>query len=60
MAIQGYKKPLESKDLWVLNKEDSSQVVVPKFEKEWKKETAKNRRYNVLYNRIVILGPKFY
>ncbi|KAF5902976.1 canalicular multispecific organic anion transporter 2 isoform X2, partial [Clarias magur] len=44
MAIKGYKSPLENKDLWSLNKEDSSEVVVPKLLKEWEVEKAKIQR----------------
>uniref|UniRef100_A0A4W5REH7 ABC-type glutathione-S-conjugate transporter n=1 Tax=Hucho hucho TaxID=62062 RepID=A0A4W5REH7_9TELE len=35
MAIKGYKNPLEAKDLWSLNKKDSSEEVVPKLLREW-------------------------
>uniref|UniRef100_UPI0037E7E5A5 ATP-binding cassette sub-family C member 3 n=1 Tax=Semicossyphus pulcher TaxID=241346 RepID=UPI0037E7E5A5 len=41
MAIKGYKMPLEAKDLWSLNKRDSSKVMVPKLLKEWDKEQTK-------------------
>ncbi|XP_031660660.1 canalicular multispecific organic anion transporter 2 isoform X3 [Oncorhynchus kisutch] len=41
MAIKGYKNPLEAKDLWSLNKRDSSEVVVPKLLREWEVEQAK-------------------
>ncbi|KAJ8246363.1 hypothetical protein GJAV_G00266900 [Gymnothorax javanicus] len=41
MAIKGYKKPLENKDLWSLNKQDSSQVVVPQLLQEWKAENTR-------------------
>uniref|UniRef100_A0A671QUX4 Canalicular multispecific organic anion transporter 2-like n=1 Tax=Sinocyclocheilus anshuiensis TaxID=1608454 RepID=A0A671QUX4_9TELE len=34
MAIKGYKSPLENKDLWLLNKQDSSELVVPNLVKE--------------------------
>ncbi|KAK2866207.1 hypothetical protein Q7C36_002263 [Tachysurus vachellii] len=44
MAIKGYKSPLENKDLWSLNKEDSSEVVVPKLLKEWEVEESKLQR----------------
>ncbi|KAK3559875.1 hypothetical protein QTP86_026191, partial [Hemibagrus guttatus] len=44
MAIKGYKSPLENKDLWSLNKEDSSKVVVPKLLKEWEVEKSKLQR----------------
>ncbi|XP_062330079.1 ATP-binding cassette sub-family C member 3 isoform X3 [Osmerus eperlanus] len=40
MAIKGYKNPLEAKDLWSLNKRDSSEVVVPRLLNEWEKEQA--------------------
>ncbi|XP_044275914.1 ATP-binding cassette sub-family C member 3 isoform X1 [Varanus komodoensis] len=39
MAIQGYKKPLEDKDLWSLNADDKSEVVVQRLQKEWDKQT---------------------
>ncbi|XP_061089115.1 ATP-binding cassette sub-family C member 3 isoform X2 [Conger conger] len=41
MAIKGYRKPLENKDLWSLNKQDSSGVVVPKLLWEWKAENSR-------------------
>ncbi|XP_060795614.1 ATP-binding cassette sub-family C member 3 isoform X2 [Neoarius graeffei] len=44
MAIKGYKSPLENKDLWSLNKEDTSEVVVPKLLKEWEVEKCKIQR----------------
>lgn len=45
MAIKGYRSPLENKDLWSLNKDDSSEVVVPKLLKEWEVEKSKLQRY---------------
>ncbi|CAH1990666.1 unnamed protein product [Acanthoscelides obtectus] len=36
LAWLGYKKPLEMKDLWEMNPEDSSKEVVPLFEKHWR------------------------
>ncbi|XP_017339262.2 ATP-binding cassette sub-family C member 3 isoform X2 [Ictalurus punctatus] len=44
MAIKGYRSPLENKDLWSLNKDDSSEVVVPKLLKEWEVEKSKLQR----------------
>ncbi|KAI5103035.1 canalicular multispecific organic anion transporter 2 isoform X3, partial [Silurus meridionalis] len=44
MAIKGYKSPLENKDLWSLNEDDSSKVVVPKLLKEWEVEKSKLQR----------------
>lgn len=32
---KGYKKPLESKNLWDLNQKDKSRAVVPRFDKHW-------------------------
>ncbi|KAM4692498.1 LOW QUALITY PROTEIN: ATP-binding cassette sub-family C member 3 [Rhinophrynus dorsalis] len=45
MAILGYKRPLEDKDLWALNEQDTSKVVVAKLIKEW--ETEKNKMKHV-------------
>ncbi|XP_067914713.1 ATP-binding cassette sub-family C member 3 isoform X1 [Heterodontus francisci] len=44
MAVQGYKQPLEDKDLWSLNKDDRSDVVVAKLLKEWEKQKLKAKR----------------
>ncbi|KTG39194.1 hypothetical protein cypCar_00019909 [Cyprinus carpio] len=41
MAIKGYKSPLENKDLWSLNKQDSSELVVPNLLNEWEVEKSK-------------------
>ncbi|KAJ8413727.1 hypothetical protein AAFF_G00082340 [Aldrovandia affinis] len=46
MAIKGYRKPLENKDLWSLNKQDSSGVIVPKLLQEWKVEKARIQSRN--------------
>uniref|UniRef100_A0A8C9L6M6 Multidrug resistance-associated protein 1 n=1 Tax=Pavo cristatus TaxID=9049 RepID=A0A8C9L6M6_PAVCR len=50
--IQGYRRPLEAKDLWSLNKEDTSEEVVPGLSRNWAKEWAKNKRQplNILYS----------
>ncbi|XP_030629091.1 canalicular multispecific organic anion transporter 2 [Chanos chanos] len=45
MAIKGFRSPLEAKDLWSLNKQDSSDVVVPQLLKEWNVEKSKAQRY---------------
>ncbi|XP_053413290.1 multidrug resistance-associated protein 1 isoform X3 [Nycticebus coucang] len=47
MMIRGYRHPLESSDLWSLNKEDMSEQVVPVLVKNWKKECAKCRKQPV-------------
>uniref|UniRef100_A0A8C3YH35 Multidrug resistance-associated protein 1 n=1 Tax=Catagonus wagneri TaxID=51154 RepID=A0A8C3YH35_9CETA len=44
LMVQGYRQPLESTDLWSLNKEDTSEQVVPVLVKNWKKECAKSRK----------------
>ncbi|XP_072502792.1 ATP-binding cassette sub-family C member 3 isoform X1 [Notamacropus eugenii] len=38
MAILGYRRPLEEKDLWSLNEEESSKTVVARLLKEWEKQ----------------------
>ncbi|KFP80701.1 Canalicular multispecific organic anion transporter 2, partial [Apaloderma vittatum] len=40
MAILGYKRPLEDKDLWSLNEDDTSKIIVQRLSKEWDKEKA--------------------
>eukprot|EP00069_Balaena_mysticetus_P007077 bmy_05437T0 len=47
MMVQGYRQPLENTDLWSLNKEDTSEQVVPVLVKNWKKECAKSRKQPV-------------
>ncbi|KAM9305127.1 multidrug resistance-associated protein 1 [Gastrophryne carolinensis] len=44
MMVQGYKRPLETKDLWSLNKEDTSVEVVPVLAKNWETEYLKAKR----------------
>uniref|UniRef100_A0A4W5QYA3 ABC-type glutathione-S-conjugate transporter n=1 Tax=Hucho hucho TaxID=62062 RepID=A0A4W5QYA3_9TELE len=56
MAIKGYKNPLEAKDLWSLNKKDSSEEVVPKLLREWdleqiKAHSAEDRSTQALYSK---------
>ncbi|XP_044152162.1 ATP-binding cassette sub-family C member 3 [Bufo gargarizans] len=47
MAILGYKRPLEDKDLWSLNEDNTSKIVVSKLVKEWEKEINKIRASEV-------------
>ncbi|XP_054698314.1 multidrug resistance-associated protein 1 isoform X7 [Grus americana] len=49
--VQGYRRPLEAKDLWSLNKEDKSEEIVPGLARNWAKEWAKSKRQslNMLY-----------
>lgn len=42
MALLGYRKPLETKDLWDMRYEDSSSVVSPAFQKHWNKLLGKS------------------
>lgn len=42
--VQGYRRPLEAKDLWSLNKEDKSEAVVPGLARNWAKEWEKTKR----------------
>ncbi|XP_039741515.1 multidrug resistance-associated protein 1 [Pteropus medius] len=44
LMVRGYRQPLESTDLWSLNREDTSEQVVPVLVKNWKKECAKSRK----------------
>ncbi|KAM6054990.1 multidrug resistance-associated protein 1 isoform 2-T2 [Chlamydotis macqueenii] len=52
LMIHGYRRPLEAKDLWSLNKEDKSEEVVPGLARNWAKEWAKTKRQplNMLYS----------
>ncbi|KAM6155275.1 multidrug resistance-associated protein 1 isoform 1-T1 [Rhynchocyon petersi] len=47
LMVQGYRQPLESSDLWSLNREDMSEQVVPVLVKNWKKECVKSRKQPV-------------
>ncbi|XP_074079822.1 ATP-binding cassette sub-family C member 3 isoform X2 [Macrotis lagotis] len=52
MAILGYRRPLEQKDLWSLNEEDSSRIVVPRLIKEWEKQREKAKQsQNVAFTK---------
>ncbi len=41
MAWKGYRNPLEQKDLWDMNPEDTSKEVMPLFAKYWNQSVAK-------------------
>uniref|UniRef100_A0A0P4Y794 ABC-type glutathione-S-conjugate transporter n=1 Tax=Daphnia magna TaxID=35525 RepID=A0A0P4Y794_9CRUS len=41
---KGYRKPLETTDLWDLNNKDKSKSVVPRFEKHWQKALSKQAK----------------
>ncbi|NXL78506.1 MRP3 protein, partial [Leptocoma aspasia] len=50
MAIHGYKRPLEDKDLWSLNEDDTSKTIVQQLSKEWDREKAEcKQKENVSY-----------
>uniref|UniRef100_A0A8C8J8V5 ATP-binding cassette, sub-family C (CFTR/MRP), member 3 n=1 Tax=Oncorhynchus tshawytscha TaxID=74940 RepID=A0A8C8J8V5_ONCTS len=54
--LVGYRNPLEAKDLWSLNKRDSSEEVVPKLLREWdleqiKAHSAEDRSTQALYSK---------
>ncbi|XP_072313058.1 ATP-binding cassette sub-family C member 3 isoform X4 [Eucyclogobius newberryi] len=57
LAIKGYKKPLEAKDLWSLNQRDSSINMVPKLLKEWDKELAKTKSVPNVSSQAVFSKP---
>ncbi|NWR32394.1 MRP1 protein, partial [Tachuris rubrigastra] len=44
LMIQGYRSPLEAKDLWSLNKDDKSEEIVPDLARNWAKEWSKTKR----------------
>ncbi|NWI49193.1 MRP1 protein, partial [Calyptomena viridis] len=44
LMIQGYRTPLEAKDLWSLNKDDKSEEIVPDLARNWAKEWSKTKR----------------
>ncbi|XP_067833665.1 ATP-binding cassette sub-family C member 3-like, partial [Heptranchias perlo] len=49
MAVQGYKQPLEDKHLWSLNKDDTSEVIVPKLLQEWEQQKLKIQRRQEMF-----------
>uniref|UniRef100_A0AAY4DZE4 ATP-binding cassette, sub-family C (CFTR/MRP), member 3 n=1 Tax=Denticeps clupeoides TaxID=299321 RepID=A0AAY4DZE4_9TELE len=51
LAIQGYRSPLETKHLWSLNKQDTSEVVVPQLLKEWDVEKTKAKSAQAQYSK---------
>ncbi|MCJ8739023.1 hypothetical protein PDJAM_G00042390 [Pangasius djambal] len=44
LLMHGYKKPLEEKDLWSLNPDDESQMVVPQLVCRWNHECTEVKR----------------
>lgn len=41
LAWKGFKKPLETSDLWSMNPEDTASEIIPKFDKHWNKRVQK-------------------
>ncbi|KDR24195.1 Multidrug resistance-associated protein 1, partial [Zootermopsis nevadensis] len=41
LAWRGFRKPLETKDLWNMNPEDTASEVIPAFDKYWEKTLRK-------------------
>uniref|UniRef100_A0AAY4BU55 Multidrug resistance-associated protein 1 n=1 Tax=Denticeps clupeoides TaxID=299321 RepID=A0AAY4BU55_9TELE len=54
LLVQGFKRPLEEKDLWCLNSEDQSQKVVPQLVRCWNHECSKVKRsaYSLVGNTL--------
>lgn len=46
MTWKGFRRPLESEDLWDINEEDSSKEIIPIFMKYWDRAVAKANGYN--------------
>ncbi|NXX44346.1 MRP3 protein, partial [Tricholaema leucomelas] len=46
MVVLGYKKPLEDKDLWSLNEDDTSKVIVQQLSEEWDKEKVECKHHD--------------
>uniref|UniRef100_A0A4W3IKJ5 Multidrug resistance-associated protein 1 n=1 Tax=Callorhinchus milii TaxID=7868 RepID=A0A4W3IKJ5_CALMI len=51
LTILGYKRPLEAKDLWSLNENDTSEKIVPELVYEWKKECSKMRKPETVHTQ---------
>uniref|UniRef100_A0A6I8RP40 ATP binding cassette subfamily C member 3 n=1 Tax=Xenopus tropicalis TaxID=8364 RepID=A0A6I8RP40_XENTR len=49
--LHSYKRPLEDKDLWSLNEDDTSNVVVTNLIKEWEKEKSNLAQMQVSYSK---------
>ncbi|XP_066599372.1 multidrug resistance-associated protein 1 isoform X2 [Prorops nasuta] len=56
LAWKGFRKPLESSDLWSMNPEDTATEIVPKFDKYWNKNVKKGE--TLLWTYISIQNAK--
>uniref|UniRef100_A0A452TJZ6 Multidrug resistance-associated protein 1 n=1 Tax=Ursus maritimus TaxID=29073 RepID=A0A452TJZ6_URSMA len=58
LMVRGYRQPLESTDLWSLNKEDTSEQVVPVLVKNWKKEWGSQVDVNEEAEVLIVKSPQ--
>ncbi|GLH03628.1 Probable multidrug resistance-associated protein lethal(2)03659 [Gryllus bimaculatus] len=42
LALKGFRRPLETKDLWNMNPEDTAHEIIPRFDKYWQKSVEKS------------------
>ncbi|XP_024869837.1 multidrug resistance-associated protein 1 isoform X4 [Temnothorax curvispinosus] len=52
LAWKGFRKPLETSDLWSMNPEDMATEIVPKFDKYWNKNLRKTDELIWTYFRV--------
>ncbi|XP_067207174.1 multidrug resistance-associated protein 1 isoform X3 [Linepithema humile] len=52
LAWKGFRKPLETSDLWSMNPEDMATEIVPKFDKYWNKNLRKTDELVWTYFRV--------
>ncbi|XP_036148326.1 multidrug resistance-associated protein 1 isoform X7 [Monomorium pharaonis] len=52
LAWKGFRKPLETSDLWSMNPEDMAAEIVPKFDKYWNKNVKKTDELIWTYFRV--------
>ncbi|XP_072760182.1 multidrug resistance-associated protein 1 isoform X1 [Anoplolepis gracilipes] len=52
LAWKGFRKPLETSDLWSMNPEDMATEIVPKFDKYWNKNLIKTDELIWTYLRV--------
>ncbi|XP_076239794.1 multidrug-Resistance like Protein 1 isoform X1 [Calliopsis andreniformis] len=56
MAWKGFRKPLETTDLWSMNPEDTAKEIVPMFNKYWDKSSQKSNK--VFWTCFSVQGTK--
>ncbi|XP_029673301.1 multidrug resistance-associated protein 1 isoform X1 [Formica exsecta] len=52
LAWKGFRKPLETSDLWSMNPEDMASEIVPRFDKYWNKNLIKTEELVWTYFRV--------